>query len=234
MCPDPVFAIWSHRFPGASGPGRPRDRHTRAYGSEWSISKPARALRTLRRPPAPSTPVGSRRPLIGRYLVCLYLAWPCRHPRAPRPGLLTTLSQQTVRKTQSPPVVTVVVSWFPNNVACNSPATLSNFEFTSLKFQRFQTLLKRQPIELHAKFRGALPHGAKRGACRVRPGSLSRRARRARRTRRARPCLSPGARRAPGAWREPRRAASRHSGTPTPPTRRPSRSSGTSARPRGR
>ena len=114
------------------------------------------------------------------------------------------------------------------NVACNSPATVSNFEFTSLKFRRFQTLLKRQPIELHAKFRGALPHGAKRRACRVRPGSLSRRARR------GRPWLSPGARRAPGAWREPTRAASQRSGTPTPPTRRPSRSSGTSARPRGR
>ena len=182
-------------------------------------------------PPAPSTPVGSRRPPIGRYLVCMYLARPCRRPQAPRPGLLTTLPQQTVRKTQTPPVATVVVSWFPNNVACNSPATLSTFEFTSLKFQRFQTLLKRQPIELHAKFRGALPQGAQRGACRVRPGYLSRCARRARR---GRPCLSPGARRAPGAWREPRRAASRHSGTPTPPTRRPSRSSGTSARPRGR
>ena len=37
--------------PGAVGPGRPRDRHTRACGSEWSISKPARALRSLRRPP---------------------------------------------------------------------------------------------------------------------------------------------------------------------------------------
>ena len=37
--------------PGAVGPGRPRDRHTRACGSEWSISKPARALRALRRPP---------------------------------------------------------------------------------------------------------------------------------------------------------------------------------------
>ena len=36
---------------GAVGPGRPRDRHTRACGSEWSISKPARALRSLRRPP---------------------------------------------------------------------------------------------------------------------------------------------------------------------------------------
>ena len=35
----------------AFGPGRPRDRHTRACGSEWSISKPARALRALRHPP---------------------------------------------------------------------------------------------------------------------------------------------------------------------------------------
>ena len=33
---------------GAGGPGGPRDRHTRACGSEWSISKPARA------PPPPT------------------------------------------------------------------------------------------------------------------------------------------------------------------------------------
>ena len=46
-----VVACGTAGVPGASGPGRPRDRHTRAYGSEWSISKPARALRTLRRPP---------------------------------------------------------------------------------------------------------------------------------------------------------------------------------------
>ena len=43
--------VGSAGVPGAGGPGRPRDRHTRACGSEWSISKPARALRTLRRPP---------------------------------------------------------------------------------------------------------------------------------------------------------------------------------------
>ena len=36
--------------PGAVGPGRPRDRHTRAYGSEWSISKPGQA------PPPPTGP----------------------------------------------------------------------------------------------------------------------------------------------------------------------------------
>ena len=36
---------------GTFGPGRPRDRHTLCYRLEWSISKPARALRSLRRPP---------------------------------------------------------------------------------------------------------------------------------------------------------------------------------------
>ena len=46
-----VVACGSAGVPGVVGPGRPRDRHTRACGSEWSISKPARALRTLRRPP---------------------------------------------------------------------------------------------------------------------------------------------------------------------------------------
>ena len=209
--------MWPHRFPGASGPGRPlavgaaccclwhrwcsgrlrarppgaRRRRVRGgvpgpcvcylvpqVSGRLRARPPARSPHASLRlgvvdlearpcppdPPAPSTPVGSRRPPIGRYLVCLYLARPCRHPQAPRPGLLTTLSQQTVRKTQTPP-------------------------------------------------------------CRVRPGYLPRR---------GRPWLSPGARRAPGAWRAPRRAASRRSGTPTPPTRRPSRSSGTSARPRGR
>ena len=38
------------------------------------------------------------------------------------------------------------------NFACNSPATISNIEFTALKLQRFQMLLKLLPIELHATF----------------------------------------------------------------------------------
>ena len=46
-----LVACGSAGVPGAVGPGRPRDRHTRACGSEVSISKPARALRSLRRPP---------------------------------------------------------------------------------------------------------------------------------------------------------------------------------------
>ena len=40
----------------------------------------------------------------------------------------------------------------PINFACNSPTTLSNYEFVVLEFQRFQTLLKLHPIELHATF----------------------------------------------------------------------------------
>ena len=74
--------------PGAIGPGRPRDRHTRACGSEWSISKPARALRPLRHPP-------HRR----RLCRCVWLgassrspARPRRRPRAPQPGTATLWS----------------------------------------------------------------------------------------------------------------------------------------------
>ena len=38
------------------------------------------------------------------------------------------------------------------NFACNSPTTISNFEFRSLELQRFRPLLKLLPIELHASF----------------------------------------------------------------------------------
>lgn len=38
------------------------------------------------------------------------------------------------------------------NFACNSLAALSNHEFRLLELQRFQTLLKLLPIELHATF----------------------------------------------------------------------------------
>ena len=44
------------------------------------------------------------------------------------------------------------------NFACNSPETISNLEFRSLELQRFQTLLKLLPIELHATFLGQTPN----------------------------------------------------------------------------
>ena len=42
----------------------------------------------------------------------------------------------------------------PINVACNSPATISNHESAALELQRFQTLLNLCPVELHATFVG--------------------------------------------------------------------------------
>ena len=78
--------------PGAVGPGRcvcrwaaarPRDRHTRAFGSEWSISRPALAL-----PP----PTGTAARLSGAlHTGGACVAWtsparPCHRPQAPQPG----------------------------------------------------------------------------------------------------------------------------------------------------
>ena len=47
---------------------------------------------------------------------------------------------------------TVVVPWFPNNLARNSLACLSNIEIQSLELQRLWRLLKYQANELRAKF----------------------------------------------------------------------------------
>ena len=47
---------------------------------------------------------------------------------------------------------TVVVSWFPNNLARNSLAHLSNIEISSLELQRLWRLLKYKANELRAKF----------------------------------------------------------------------------------
>ena len=80
-------------------------------------SKPARALRTLRRPPH---------------------QW----------GLVADVA----RRVGSLPGQALLP---PINFACNSPATISNVEFTALKSQRFQTLLNLHPIELHATFEEA-------------------------------------------------------------------------------
>ena len=46
------------------------------------------------------------------------------------------------------------VLWFPNNLACNSLAYLSNIEIESLVLQRLWRLLNCQENELHAKFSG--------------------------------------------------------------------------------
>ena len=110
-------------------------------------SKPARALRTLRRPP-------HRR--------CLWF-WCAR----PGPAAAHQHRGQARRSLRRPPHrrrLLLIGGAVPRpsmlsptpNLARNSLATLSNIEFRSLELQRFQTLLKLHSIELRARFRGSM------------------------------------------------------------------------------
>ena len=108
-------------FRAPEGPAA-REIATRELRSEWSISKPARALRSLRRP-------SHRR----RLRCCVVSTRPCCQSHF-IPSRRTLIAESTF------------------NFACNSPATISNIEFTALKLQCFQTLLNLLPIELHATF----------------------------------------------------------------------------------
>ena len=111
---------------------RPRDRHTRACGSEWSISRPALAL-----PPPTGTAARPRhRPPAPR---------PAREPSAPRVSLGAS--------TRCP-------AWprsYLSNFARNSPAACSNIEFTSLELQRFRMVLKSDRGKLCATLVSAGP-----------------------------------------------------------------------------
>ena len=122
-------ACGSACVPGAVGPGRPRDRHTRACGSEWSISKPARARPCPPDPPAPSGPSGALH-ASGAWCAGVWFGASPRSPAWPRSCL--------------------------SNFARNSPAIISNNEFVSLGFQRFCGLLKLRGIELRATFLGVV------------------------------------------------------------------------------
>ena len=145
--------ISGHRVACSVGPGRcvcrwaaarPRDRHTRACGSEWSISKPDQAP-----PPPTGTAAWPRRPRGGLQsggAHCL-----CVVGQAPPPPTGTAAWPTTIPQ-HSRPALTPLISVPTPNFACNSPATISNLEFRSLELQRFQTLLKIRPIELHATF----------------------------------------------------------------------------------
>ena len=80
-------------------------------------------------------------------------------------------------------LVEVFVSWFPNNLACNSLAHLSNIDIESLVLQRLWRLLNCQENELHAKFLGEVgvrlrngtlvPYGCRKSA-RVMRGTIHR------------------------------------------------------------
>ena len=88
-------------------------------------------------------------------------ARPCRRPRALRPGRAAAHGHRS--QAPRPAIVTCprVLARRHSNFACNSPISISNFEFKSLELQRFQMLLKVHAIELHAILLSAGPaaHG---------------------------------------------------------------------------
>ena len=127
-------------------------------GSAWSLRVPVGGGPPARSPHASLTARSgrSRGP-----------PWPCRHPPAPRPCPATTHGHRS-QALQFPPAPstpvgpsvlrTIHITAEPTpNSACNSPTTLSNPGIRSLELQRFLTLLKLHPIELHATFLGRAP-----------------------------------------------------------------------------
>ena len=127
-----LVLLWPH---GCSG--RRRGRPPARLGVLTSFGAAPRS------PPVPSGPSGALHTSgsgcadqwFGASARCS--ARPRRRPRAPQPGPASALAH--------------IAAELPN-FACNSPATISNVEFTALKSQRFQTLLNLHPIELHASF----------------------------------------------------------------------------------
>ena len=137
--------------------------------------RPRCELRSARRLEARPGPAGSA--AASNRSGCLCLLWPCRRPPALRrgPAGLAAASNRSgclcvVRPgpaahgyrglapsiaQDSHPVVTSHIPEPAPSFACNSPTILSNFEIRLLELQRFQTLLKLHPIELHASFLGS-------------------------------------------------------------------------------
>ena len=77
-----------------------------------------------------------------------------------RPGPSAAHGHRSQAPTGTPPLAYQALAPGPHapipeptrNFACNSPDTISNIEFRSLELQRFRTMLKLLPIELHATF----------------------------------------------------------------------------------
>ncbi len=103
---------------------------------------------TAARPPVPPA---SSTPVVPGVLVCLVRHLDARSGPAaahqhraevPQPGLPHSWA------------LVPLIPALTTNFACNSPATISNLEFTTLEFQRFLTSSKPHPIELHATLMG--------------------------------------------------------------------------------
>ena len=100
-------------------------------------------------------PVAGSSVLLGRATLCARGRRPTRESSAPRASLGAS-SRSPARpphlRTLARPALAPLIPAPTPNFACNSPMTASSFEFRSLELQRFQTLLKLLPIELHATF----------------------------------------------------------------------------------
>ena len=137
--PGPCLCYVAPQVSGRLRARPPASRPRREPSARRVVSKPGQAPQAPWRPP------------IGRGSGRVCLPWPRRRPPAPRPGSAGPAAA-------SNRAALCRCSWLacsplaPSNFACNSPTTLSNYEFVVLEFQRFQTLLKLHPIELHATF----------------------------------------------------------------------------------
>ena len=140
-----VLLVVPRVFRAPEGPAAREAR--RPHFVRRRASKPARALRSLRRPPHQWGRVAVRQ----LYASSRSPARPRHRPRAPQPG-------PPVPPAPSTPVGPVVLMRIhiiaepTRNFARNSPTSLSNSEIRSLELQRFPTLLKLLLIELRATF----------------------------------------------------------------------------------
>ena len=137
--------------PGAVGPGRPRDRHTRASLGVVDLEvRPGPPD-----PPAPSTPVGPGVLTCG-WASAHCLARPCHRPRALRPGPPDPPAPSTP---VGPGVLMVGLARCLEarlqlliiNFARNSFTAHSNIECVSLELQRFWGVSKSDRDKLRAK-----------------------------------------------------------------------------------
>ena len=79
-------------------------------------------------------------------------AWPCRPVGALHTGGAWCALHVTRPGPLRPQLLRCLFAAPAINVACNSPATISNHEIVALGLQRFEALLNLRPIELHATF----------------------------------------------------------------------------------
>ena len=126
-------------FRAPSGPAAREAR--RPHCVRRRASKPALALRTLRRPPHQWGLVAVNSP-----------ARPCRRPQAPQPGPLESQPSHTPTPQASHPTLPALIAESTPNFARNSPTTLSNFEYRSLELQRLWMVSKSDRGKLCATY----------------------------------------------------------------------------------